>query len=84
VVKHARARRVAIILSLQGDEVRLCVEDDGCGFDPEAVPRRLGGGLGLVSMRERAEALRGTFTVDSRPERGTRVKVGLPREGAWR
>jgi signal transduction histidine kinase len=60
-----------------GNGLRLRVEDDGRGFSVDAAPRR-GSGLGLVSMRERAEALGGRLTVASRPGEGTSVELVLP------
>jgi signal transduction histidine kinase len=83
VAKHARARRVRLSLRSGGDGVRLDVADDGVGFDPAVVARSWsgsGGGLGLVSMRERAEALGGRVRIASGPKGGTSVEVELPRE----
>ena len=56
--------------------VRLRVSDDGSGFNPTAVAR-LGEGFGLISMRERAHAVGGSFDVESRPGSGTMVEVVL-------
>jgi signal transduction histidine kinase len=85
VAKHARARRVRVVLQSGGDGVRLDVGDDGVGFDPGVLARSWsgsGGGLGLVSMRERAEALGGRVRIGSSPEGGTVVEVQVPRERA--
>ena len=49
------------------------VEDDGVGFTP-AVPAR-GDHLGLIGIRERAEALGGTLTIESAPGAGTTIAV---------
>jgi signal transduction histidine kinase len=49
------------------------VEDDGAGFDEEQ-PRR---GFGLITMKDRAEALGGTLQIDSRSGAGTRVELTL-------
>jgi signal transduction histidine kinase len=57
-----------------GRELRLTVEDDGIGFDPDAVPR---GHLGLVGMQQRAERIGAELEIGSRPGRGTRVRVTL-------
>ncbi|MDQ3893320.1 MAG: sensor histidine kinase [Actinomycetota bacterium] len=76
--RHANATTVAIDLSY-GDGLRLRIADDGRGFDPEA--RRTGsqnGGFGLVSMKERVEALGGRLEVMSRPGAGTEIEVALP------
>ncbi len=75
-VRHGNADEVTVELS-NGDGIRLCVVDGGTGFDPSEAGRP-GHGFGLTSMRERAEALGGRLTIDSRPGAGTRVEVSLP------
>lgn len=75
-VRHGQAHAVTVRLAGPGP-VRLVIEDDGAGFDPADL-RHLSGRFGLVSMRERAEALGGTFTLASRSPGGTRVEVELP------
>lgn len=74
VVRHAAARTCAVSLDLDEEAgvLRLLVEDDGRGMEP-AVP-----GVGLHSMRERAEELGGTCVVRPGPAGGTRVHAGLP------
>jgi signal transduction histidine kinase len=74
-LKHAAATLVTVRLCADDSRVELEVADNGAGFDPQAVAGR--GGLGLVSMRERAERLGGSLTVESAPGEGTRIKVGL-------
>jgi signal transduction histidine kinase len=75
VRKHARARRVEISLARQRDGLALTVRDDGCGFDP-AQPAR--GCLGLLTMRERAEACGGRLDLRSRPGSGTELRATVP------
>jgi len=73
-LKHAKASSVTVrIHRKEPDVVELEVADDGRGFDPEAVGDK--GGMGLASMRERAERLGGTFQIISAPGEGTKVKV---------
>lgn len=72
-MRHGRARQVCVRLEQDHGTCRLFVEDDGCGFDPAASSR--GAGYGLTSMRDRAQALPGTFELRSRPSRGTTVTV---------
>lgn len=77
--KHAGAARVDVSLTVEPDRVRLSVEDDGRGFDAAASPptgRR--GRLGIIGMRERAEAVGGVLEVKSRPGEGTRVEGEFP------
>jgi signal transduction histidine kinase len=73
VVRHARATRVDVLVELRGDRVTLMIEDDGIGFDPEAS--QVGEHFGLLGIRERAEALGGTLTVESSPGAGSTVVV---------
>jgi signal transduction histidine kinase len=74
--RHAAASHITVTLTYYPDEVSLDVIDDGCGFDPSAAAKR--GGLGLVGMRERAEALGGTLAIESTPGEGTAVAITLP------
>ena len=73
--KHAAPTRIELRLTRAGRDVVLTIADDGRGRDPGQVDR---GGLGLVNMRERARQLGGTFELDSRPGRGTTVRVAVP------
>jgi signal transduction histidine kinase len=79
VVRHAAARRCDMRLAL--DEaaglLTLTIRDDGCGLSP-ARPM----GVGMTSMRERAEELGGTWTIEQVPTGGTRVLARLPYAGA--
>jgi PAS domain S-box-containing protein len=80
VARHSGATAVSVRLSRDGDEIGLAVEDNGRGFDVDAIRgrNRAGRGLGLVGMRERSELLGGTFEVESGPGQGTRIRVRLP------
>jgi PAS domain S-box-containing protein len=71
VVRHARATRVDVLVEHRGDRVFVMVEDNGVGFDLEQA--RQGDHFGLLGLRERAEALGGTLTVESSPGAGTTV-----------
>lgn len=70
-VRHAHASRVDVLLERRGDRVMVMVEDDGVGFEPNRV--RGGERFGLLGLRERAEGLDGTLTVESAPGAGTTV-----------
>ncbi len=73
VARHANARHCQVRLSV-GDTLFLEIGDDGRGISGKARA-----GVGLSSMRERAEELGGTCAVETQPEQGTRVLVQLPR-----
>ncbi|GGR78840.1 GAF domain-containing sensor histidine kinase [Deinococcus sedimenti] len=79
VAKHARAQEVKVALH-GAEQVTLRVQDDGAGFDPEAITGRVSsaGGLGLLQMRERIEARGGLYRVLSSPGHGTLVEAELP------
>ena len=75
--KYAKEATGATV-NLQRDEasqsVLLTITDDGCGFDSG----KAGAGLGLSSMRERAESLGGKLSIESAAGAGTRVRAALP------
>jgi len=79
VEKHARARHVTVRLR-QRAFIQLTIHDDGIGFDPEHQrARRKGkGGLGLLSMRERATYVGGDFKIKSIRGAGTKIEVLIP------
>ena len=79
-LKHAEAEGVMVTIRSEGESVTLEVVDDGQGFDPEAVHN--GGGMGLVSMRERAANLGGDLVIDTAPGEGTRVRVSVGTRGS--
>jgi ligand-binding sensor domain-containing protein/signal transduction histidine kinase len=69
IVKHAEASRVSIRIEVRGREFTLCVQDNGCGFDPAQATS----GHGLRSLRRRAVELGGQLTAESRPGKGTTI-----------
>ncbi len=68
VIKHAHARRVALRLERDADGMRLCIEDDGVGFDLDAV-LNAGLSVGIHSMRRRIARIGGTLHISSAPGR---------------
>ena len=76
VAKHARAESVSVLVEQRDRDVITIIEDDGIGFDvTQGVDQ---GCLGLLSMKERAELLDGSLTVESEPGKGTSVFVTIP------
>jgi signal transduction histidine kinase len=76
VAKHSRATAAKVELVLEGGELRLTIDDDGVGFDPNAMPAN--GSLGLVSMSERSRFVHGRLSVVSQVGKGTRVELHVP------
>ncbi|MGZ5786939.1 MAG: PAS domain-containing sensor histidine kinase [Ramlibacter sp.] len=76
VAKHSQATRVEVSVAHSGAQMTLKVQDNGVGFLPGAS--RKPNSLGLVGLRERAQLLKGTVSVDSAPGRGTTVQASIP------
>lgn len=82
VRKHAEADGVVVRAAAKGKRISLAIVDNGSGFDPGRVSGRSGSerfkGLGLSTMRERAELLGGTFRLDTAPGKGVSIDVEVP------
>ncbi|MBA2681331.1 MAG: GAF domain-containing sensor histidine kinase [Ktedonobacteraceae bacterium] len=74
VVKHAQASSVQIVVSFESAVVKLSIRDNGRGFD-FGQP---GTGFGLIGMRERAECINGSLTIDSSIGQGTEIIIHIP------
>lgn len=84
IMKHAQARRVQVKISQSATDqidkyVELIVSDDGCGFDEAA--RNKPRSFGLRGIQERIRQLDGTLSITSRPGKGTKIAVRLPKNG---
>jgi signal transduction histidine kinase len=83
VLKHAEARNVSLVLARHPSIVTAVIEDDGKGFDSEAITSTAlawSGGLGLSGMRERLVLIGGSMTIESSPGAGTTIFVQIPLE----
>jgi CheY-like chemotaxis protein len=80
VMKHADAVQATVTVALdENDVLRVAVTDQGKGLNPDALQRAaLPGHLGLISVRERFQAMGGRVDVESRPGQGTTVTLVLP------
>jgi signal transduction histidine kinase len=77
-ITHGHARNFAITVTRSLDAVEMTIGDDGEGFDLEDARER--GGLGLVSMEERANSVGGTMQIEAARGRGTMIRVRCPIE----
>jgi signal transduction histidine kinase len=77
VVRHAEAQTASVLIERHGSTLRAIIEDDGRGFDPGVVSQ-LDGHLGLYSIRERAELLGGSLTIETEPGHGASLFVEIP------
>jgi PAS domain S-box-containing protein len=77
VMRYARADNVKIKLSKGKTDLRLVIQDDGCGFDVEATQEH---SFGLLGIRERAQALGGEVVISSALGQGTSISLKIPLE----
>jgi PAS domain S-box-containing protein len=75
-VKHSGVRHFEVWLERVGDELQLTIRDSGVGFDPSMVMNKQG--LGLISMRERINLVKGNLSITSKPGGGTQIQVRVP------
>ena len=81
-MKYAQAQSVKIQLSFAPAEIHLRVKDNGGGFDATNAMVATSRHWGLLGMRERAEKINGSITIDSAPGAGTQIDVTVPLDGA--
>jgi signal transduction histidine kinase len=73
--RHAQAKNIRVSVYGRDDLVRLTIQDDGVGFDRDALGHM---GLGLVSIEERVRELNGSITITSQPGKGTMLTADIP------
>ena len=81
IARHAKARRVSVVLNLRPGTAIAIIEDDGVGFTPEEYlgnVRPDGSGLGLLGIQERVNLAGGTLDIESSPGQGTSIFVKCP------
>jgi signal transduction histidine kinase len=77
VIRHAQAKLVCVTLRQEDEKIVLVVEDDGIGFCESELSNTLGS-LGLLGMKERAQACGGDVLISSSPGNGTTITVRVP------
>ena len=77
-VRHAHAKEIKLNLGFSERTLRLCVSDDGQGFDPASVPKSSGHHYGIIGMQERAAQVGGRCTIESAPGGGAQVVAEFP------
>jgi PAS domain S-box-containing protein len=77
VARYAGAKSVRVAIEERDGELEVVIEDDGIGFDAEAMMLRAsrGGSFGIIGMCERVQLLGGRIEIDSTPGRGTRIRA---------
>ncbi len=72
--QHSRARQVAVNVGMKDKNLSVSIQDDGQGFDADAIPS---GHYGLLGIRERVRLVNGTFEIQSNKQ-GTTLKIEVP------
>jgi PAS domain S-box-containing protein len=78
--RHAQATNILIGIEKQNGYITFTIEDNGKGFDPQAIlnPENRQRGIGLVTMHERSRMAGGHLQIRSRPEAGTQLTLTVP------
>ncbi|MDH5739803.1 MAG: PAS domain S-box protein, partial [Nitrospira sp.] len=79
-LRHSRATRIMISLRELVRTIRLTIRDDGIGFNTRSAQ---GVGHGLANMAARAQKVRGSFVLQSKPWKGTKILLDLPKDGHY-
>lgn len=84
IAKHAGADSVSVVIDRAETLLRLTIEDNGCGFDPETAGKlareQSRGGLGIAGMRERVALIGGEIEIESSTGAGTTIFARIPLE----
>jgi PAS domain S-box-containing protein len=76
--RHARATHIQVQLSMKNSTIYFVLKDNGIGFELDSLKK--GRGLGLASMKERVRLINGDLSIESRPGKGTVIKLEAPIE----
>lgn len=78
ILKHAKVQTATISLTMEENQIILCISDNGGGCDISKITA----GVGIINIRSRTEANRGNLSIQSKPGKGYELKVALPRNVA--
>ena len=76
-VKHANPTEVEVTLEYSAKELRLQIQDNGCGFDLDGPDGKKAGHFGLIGIRERTKRLAGNLSLSSQPGQGTEILIAV-------
>lgn len=78
VYKHSKAKKLSVVLKNEEDAVILIITDDGIGFDLSEAKKKERH-FGLLILEERVTLLGGTLSIKTAPEKGTKIKIVIPK-----
>jgi len=78
--KHSDTKEIVATVKKKDNHVRLTVDDEGEGFDPDKIKNNANElkGIGLISIKQWITAMEGTMSIESQPGKGTRVAIDIP------
>jgi signal transduction histidine kinase len=78
--KHGNTKEIVATVKKKDNHVRLTVDDEGDGFNPEDLKKTSDElkGIGLISIKQWIAAMKGTMSIESQPGKGTRVAIDIP------
>ena len=76
VIKHSEASNASIHIKDKDDKIKICIKDDGKGFDKSFVKKK--NGLGINQINARIHMMKGKFSIDSENNSGTSITIELP------
>jgi signal transduction histidine kinase len=82
ILKHSEARAVNLKIRFEDDRASAELSDDGVGFDPDALQNKENkiSRYGLTGLADRVNLVKGTFSIESRPGKGTCLRVNVPKD----
>jgi PAS domain S-box-containing protein len=80
VIKHAKANRVEVAVGRKGEDIQICVSDDGIGFDTKITeaPMQRTGGFGLFNIQNQLDLIGGSFEMHSQLGSGSHFTLTAP------
>ncbi len=80
IIKHAKAKKILVLINRIKDSVQIIIKDNGIGFNIKQLhfSKKSTTGFGLFSIQERMNHHKGSFSIESKPGRGTKVTLMTP------
>ena len=80
IIKHAKAKKILVLINRIKDSVQIIIKDNGIGFNIKQLhfSKKSTKGFGLFSIQERMNHHKGSFSIESKPGRGTKVTLMIP------
>jgi signal transduction histidine kinase len=77
-IRHGKASAISISLRTENDQIVLEIQDNGCGFGPDALGADYHRGIGILLMQERSSSIGAVLTIQTNPGKGSTVTLLIP------